>query len=260
MVGCDKWKDGCGKCPQYKSVYPSACIDITHFMWNKKKKWFTNVKNLTLVTPSHWLADLVKLSFLKDYRIKVINNGIDLTIFKPIQSDFKIKHNLNGKYIVLGVSLGWSNRKGLDVFMELSKKLDDRFQIVLVGTDDKIDTILPSGILSIHRTHTVHDLVNIYCSASVFINPTREENFPTVNIESIACGTPVVTFNTGGSPEIIDESCGSVVPRDDIQQLYLEIVRICTDKPYTMENCLKRAAFYDRANTVSNYLKLYEER
>ena len=150
-VGCEKWKTGCHDCEQINR-YPSCSVDRTDKMWNRKKEWFTGVQNLTIVTPSQWLADLVKQSFLKDYPVKVINNGIDLDVFKPTESDFRTKHNLEDKKIILGVASVWEVRKGLDVFIELSKRLDDRYKIVLVGTNDEVDKKLPEGIISIHRT------------------------------------------------------------------------------------------------------------
>ena len=123
MIGCEKWKTGCYDCPQYKE-YPKSIFDNSKFMYRLKKELFTSVKNMTIVTPSEWLASLVKKSYLKDYPVKVINNGIDLNIFKPTESDFRKKYALENKFIVLGVAFGWDKRKGLDVFIELAKRLD----------------------------------------------------------------------------------------------------------------------------------------
>jgi len=255
---CDKWKTGCHDCPQYTN-YPESIVDRTKIMWKLKKSWFTSVHNMTIVTPSQWLAGLVKQSYLKDYPLKTINNGIDLSVFKPTSSDFRERFGLNKKYIVLGVAFGWGKRKGLDVFIDLANKLDKSYQIVLVGTDDEIDKQLPDNILSIHRTHNQTELAEIYSAADVFANPTREENFPTVNIESLACGTPVITFNTGGSPEILDETCGVVVPCDDNDAMLREIIRICENKPFSRELCLKRAEEFDMSEKFKEYVRLYED-
>lgn len=258
MVKCDKWKIGCHDCQQYRE-YPQSLVDNSRFMYRLKKKWFTGVKNMTIVTPSEWLAGLVKESFLKDYPVKVINNGIDLSIFKPTQSDFREKHGIGDRYIVLGVAFGWGKRKGLDVFVELAKRLDPKkYQIVLVGTDDKVDKQLPQNIISIHRTQNQTELAEIYTAADVFANPTREENYPTVNMEAIACGAPVVTFRTGGSPEIPDETCGSVVPCDDIDAMEKEIMRVCETKPYSVAACLERAKSFDKDKKFKEYIELYE--
>lgn len=258
LASCGKWKSGCDNCP--------SCCEYTFFfdrsreLYSKKKKASEGL-DLTIITPSQWLAGLVKQSFFKNYPVKVINNGIDIEIFKPTPADFRAKHGIpNDKYIVLGVAFGWGVRKGLDVFIELSKRLDkEKYQIILVGTDEKIDKQLPSNIISIHRTQNQRELAEIYTAADVFANPTREDNYPTVNMESIACGTPVVTFKTGGSPEMIDETCGSVVMCDDIDAMEKEIIRICTERPYSAEACLERAMRFDRKNCFSKYVELYKQ-
>ncbi len=226
MVKCDRWRTGCHHCPQYRQ-YPQSYVDCTRTMWRRKRKWFTGVENMTVVTPSRWLSGLVKESFLKEYPVKVIHNGIDLDIFKPTESDFREVHGLQNKKLVLGVSFGWSRRKGLDVFLTLAERLDDRYRIVLVGTDREVDKLLPDNILSIHRTQDQKELARIYTAADVFVNPTREENYPTVNLEAVACGTPVITFNTGGSPEMLDERWDAVVARDDVDGMERAIRSLC---------------------------------
>ncbi len=260
MAKCNKWKTGCYDCPSFRE-YPRSKVDRTKEMWKLKKKWFTGVQNLTIVTPSQWLADLVKQSYLKDYPVKVIHNGIDLTVFKPMVSNFREKHNIpKGKIILLGVAFGWGKRKGLDVFIELSKRLDEsRYQIVLVGTDNAVDVQLPNNIISIHRTQNQKELAEIYTAADLFVNPTREENYPTVNMESIACRTPVLTFRTGGSPEILDDACGTAVDCDDINAIEREIIRICEQMPYSQDSFLKKAKEFDMSDRFKEYIDLYEE-
>lgn len=258
IAECVKWKTGCYSCSQYKD-YPKSLFDNSKYMYNLKKKWFTGVKNMTIVTPSEWLAGLVKESYLKDYPVKVINNGIDLNVFKPTESDFRKKYALENKYIVLGVAFGWGKRKGLDVFIELEKRLDkEKYKIVLVGTDDNVDRLLPENIISIHRTQNQTELAEIYTAADIFANPTREENYPTVNMEALACGTPIVTFKTGGSPEMLDETCGAVVAKNGINAMYNEIIRICETKPYSKDDCLKRAESFDKNIKFKEYISLYE--
>lgn len=256
---CEKWKTGCYSCPRYR-LYPYTFVDRTDKMWQLKKEWFTGVKHMTIVTPSKWLCNLVKQSFLSEYNVKVINNGINLDIFKPTESDFREKYSLQDKKIVLGVASGWNDRKGLDVFIELSKRLDgEKYQIVLIGTDDTVDKKLPKNIISIHRTQDQTELAEIYTASDLFVNPTREEVFGLVNVETLACGTPVVTFRTGGSPEIIDDTCGSVVDLNDMEAFEKEIRRICEDKPYSKENCLNRAQRYNMEDKFKEYFELFTE-
>ncbi len=258
MAGCDKWKTGCHHCPQL-SVYPKSFVDDSKRMWNNKKKWFTGIENMTLVTPSRWLADLVRESYLSEYPVKVIHNGIDLSVFKPMESNFREKYNCEDKIILLGVAFDWGRRKGLDVFIELSQRLPEKYRIVLVGTNDKVDKQLPENIISIHKTNNQQELAEIYSAADLFVNPTREDNYPTVNMESIACGTPVLTFRTGGSPEIVDDTCGFVVDCDDVDSMEKEIIRITTEKPFTKEMCVERARLFDMNEKFKEYIKLYED-
>ena len=260
MVNCDKWKTRCYNCPQYKE-YPKSLFDNSKKMYRLKKEWFTGVENLTIVTPSEWLAGLVKQSFLKDYPVKVIHNGIDLNVFKPTESDFRKKYNISReKFILLGVAFGWGKRKGLDVFIELQKRLDkDKYQIVLVGTDDNVDKQLPSSIISIHRTQNQTELAEIYTAADLFVNPTREEVLGMVNIEANACGTPVITFDTGGSPECINEKSGMVVDCDDIDGLQYGIEKICEQDLFSKDDCIEQAKQFDMNKRFQEYIDLYKE-
>ncbi len=257
-IKCDKWKTGCHACPIYKE-YPKSVYDNTALMYRRKKKLFSDIENMRLVTPSAWLKDLVKQSYLKDYPVSVINNGIDLSRFCLTKSNFREEHGLQNKIILLGVAFGWGKRKGLDVFVKLAKVLPEEYQIVLVGTDDAVDAGLPDNVISIHRTQDVSELAQIYSAADLFINPTREDSFPTVNIEALACGTPVLTYCTGGSPEIPDDSCGRVVEKDDFDALVKQIKSICHDKPFTEEACIRRASMFDEKKQLSRYVTLYEE-
>lgn len=254
FVQCDKWKTECNHCPQRRQY--SWFFDKSKYLYHKKRELFLGL-DLTMITPSMWLANLVKTSFLKEYPVHVINNGIDNAIFKPTPSDFRTKYSLEDKYIVLGVALGWGKRKGLDVFIELAKRLDARYQIVLVGTDEKVEKALPDSIISIRRTNSQQELAAIYTAADVFANPTREENFPTVNIEAISCGTPVVTFRTGGSPEMLDETCGRVVDCDDVAAMKSEIVNICESKVLTEADCMTRAKQFTADSKFLEYIELY---
>lgn len=253
MIGCEKWKSGCGECPQKKHY--SWFFDKSKKLYNQKKKLFTGL-NLTIITPSKWLANIVKQTFFKDYEIKVINNGIDLNVFKPTESNFRRENNLESKYIVLGVADGWNKRKGLDAFIELAKILPDKYQIVLVGTNEKIDKLLPKNIISIHKTHSTEELAKIYTASDVFVNCTREETFGMVNIEALACGTPVATFNVGGCIECIDDGCGAVVNKNDIDAMHKKIVGICERERIFEINCITRAKKFDNMKKISEYIFL----
>lgn len=246
IANCDKWKNGCYDCPSFWD-YPYSKCDDSKKMYGLKKKWFTGVNNMTLVTPSKWLADLTRESYLKDYPVQVIYNGINLDIFKPTKSDFRKKYGLEDKVIILGVSFSWGYRKGLDVFMDLAEKLDDKYKIVLVG----IDKVESDKILCISRTANQKELAQIYSAADLLLNPTREDNFPTVNIEALACGTPVFTFDTGGSPEAIDDGCGVIVDKENI----IENIENCQ---LVRENCVNRGKKFSEKEKFMEYVDLYK--
>lgn len=255
MAKCDKWKTGCKKCPQKNQF--SWFFDKSKKLYDKKKELFTGL-NLTIVAPSNYIANMAKQSFFKDYEIKVIHNGIDLDTFKPTESDFREKYNLKDKHIVLGVADTWDKRKGIDDFIELANRLPSDYQIVLVGTNDRIDKLLPQNIISIHRTENVKKLTEIYTVSDVFVNPTLDEAFGMVNIEALACGTSVVTFETGGSPETIDEKCGLVVEENDVDALRKGIIYVCEDKPYFKKDCRLRAINnFEKKLTYQRYIGLY---
>lgn len=254
MIGCDRWKSECNSCPQKKSY--SWIFDRSRELFLKKKQ-ITSGMDLTIVAPSKWIAEQAKQSFFGAYPVKVIYNGIDLSVFKPYESDFRERYSIGSKRLVMGAAIGWGERKGLDVFIELSKRLNDDYKIVLVGTDERTDELLPKNIISIHRTENQTELAKIYSAADVFFNPTREEVLGLTNIEALACATPVVTFDSGGSPETIDPACGAVVDKNDIDSAIREIKRICETRPFSKEACLKRASRFDGKEKFSEYAELY---
>ena len=256
---CNKWEKGCYKCPRYKE-YPISTFDNSKVMYKIKKRCFTGLSNAVLVTPSDWLKSLVEKSFLSDYPVHVINNGIDIDAFSYTESDFRKKHNIENKFVILGVSFGWDNKKGLDVFIELAERLDSkRFQIVLVGTNDKTDELLPVDIISIHKTSDISEMAQIYSTADLLLNPTREEVLGLVNIEANACGTPVLMFNTGGSPECINYKSGCCVECDDIDAMEKQIIYIEKNRPFSSADCRRQAEKFDKREKYKEYIKLYRE-
>ena len=219
FVKCDRWKKMCYDCPQ-KNQYPKSLIrDNSKRNYERKRKAFIGVKNMKIITPSKWLADLVKESFLNEYTVEVRNNKIDYETFKPTKSDFRVRNNLTNKFIILGVASNWDERKGLEDFLKLSKKLDDKYKIVLVGLNEKQLITCKDNILGIQRTNSKKELAEIYTEADVFFNPTYEDTYPTVNLEAEACGTSVITYRTGGSPETLRRSDSIVIEVGDIDRV-----------------------------------------
>ncbi|MPM53104.1 D-inositol-3-phosphate glycosyltransferase [bioreactor metagenome] len=221
FIGCQKWKTGCHRCPQ-KNMYPKTLLlDQSKRNWEEKKTLFTSVKNMTIITPSNWLAGLVKVSFLGKFPVHIIHNGIDLEVFKPTLSTWKKEHGIN-RPIVLACASGWDERKGYSDILKLAGLSTD-YQVVIVGVSERQAKSLPRSIIGIQKTESIQDLVKIYSVADVFINTTYEDTFPTVNLEALACGTSVITYDTGGSPECIDESSGIVVEKRNVQELAKKI-------------------------------------
>lgn len=256
MVKCYKWKTGCYDCPQYK-VYPASYVDKTKVMYSMKKKWFNGINDMKLVTPSNWLAERVADSFMNGYRISVINNGIDLNIFKPTQNNLREHYNLRNKVVLLGVAHSWGKRKGIDIFMELAEMLDDTYQVLLVGlTKEQLDK-LPSNIIGISRTQSQNELAEIYTMADYFINPSREESMGLVTIEALACGTPAIVSNFTAVPEVIDSKSGIIVKKDNAIEYLKAIINNTIE--FKSSDCINRAKQYDMNKKYKEYLALYDE-
>jgi len=257
---CERWKTGCYSCPEKKSYPRSVIFDNSKSNYARKKKAFTGAKNMTLVTPSQWLAGLVKESFLRDYPVQVIPNGIDTEVFKPTPSDFKKRYGLDGKFLILGVANVWGKRKGFDYFLDLSKYLSDDEIIVLVGLSDERIKNLPNNIIGIKRTNSAKELAEIYTAADVFFNPTLEDNYPTVNLEAQACGTYVITFDSGGAKETIisKESGVAIKPcnAEDIMNL-IRVLRSKGRKPANVDSSAKLVISH--RFMVGSYISLYEK-
>ncbi len=251
---CDKWQSKCFNCPMIKE-YPKSFVDNSRWNFNKKKDLFTCLDNIIIVTPSKWLSGLIGKSFMKKYDVRVINNGIDINIFKPTDCAFRKKNNLGDKKIILGVANVWDVRKGLNDFIELSGLIDDDYIIVLVGLTDSQIEKLPHNIIGISRTENQSELAGIYSTADVFFNPTYEDTYPTVNLESISCGTPVVTYETGGSTEIAIRY-GKVVEKGNIRETLTQIEKIINNQ--TFKN-FDRSSLSDKL-MINKYCKLYKER
>ncbi len=226
---CDRWRMGCCHCPQLKTYPMTLGLDFSKRNYADKRRIFTGVNDMQLIVPSEWLATLVKQSFLKAYPVKVVPNKVDSKIFRPTTSNFRERFGLRDKYVVLGVAGVWDEYKGLQDFLKLAESLDSVFTVVLVGVTAKQAKSMPKGVITIQHTDSAAALAEIYSAADVFVNPTHQDNYPTVNLEARACGTPVVTYNVGGSPE----SAGGryIVEENDIGGLVRQIYAITGYQP-----------------------------
>lgn len=258
-IGCEKWRSGCYQCP-LKKGYPTSLFDGSKGNYERKKKVFDSLENLTLIPVSEWLSGLLGESYMSKYPRKVIHNGIDLSVFtshEEIPESLRERQISPNVKIVLGVADGFDKRKGLYDFVELAKRLGPSYQIVLVGVTDGYEA---PGIITLGRTKSQAELVAFYSIASVFVNPTYEDNFPTTNLEALACGSPVITYRTGGSPESIDEKTGEVIEKGDVAALANAIINVCSKgKSYYADACREKAVNnYDKDERFMDYIRLYE--
>lgn len=220
--GCEEWKHSCNRCPQFHNRAVPRLSQRISKSYEIKKKLFTGIREMTLITPSVWLADLLQMSFMKEYKIVVKRNTIDSSVFKPTSSDFRIKNNLNNKVIILGVASPWSERKGLRDFLKLASLLSDEYVVLLVGVSEKQRRHFPSNVMGLLRTDSAKQLAEIYTASDIFLNMTYEDNYPTTNLEAQACGTPAITYRAGGSPESVPKR--NVCEQGDIKAVYEKII------------------------------------
>lgn len=254
-ANCDRWKTGCHHCSQ-KNMYPSGYIfDNSRLNFEKKRQLFTSVQNMTLVTPSKWLSRLAHSSFLGKYPIKVIQNGIDLSVFKPIYGDFRERYELQDKTIILGVASVWDKRKGLDDFLELAELINDQMRIVLVGVSKKQIKRFPKNIIGVERTNNIRELSEIYTAADVFVNPSKEETMGLTTVEAMACGTPVVVSNLTAVPEIVTDDCGIIVEKLTPENIKNAVEKILKAKL----NPRNVAQMYDKMEQYLKYVALYRD-
>ena len=262
-IDCDKWQTGCEHCPQHLQSYPYSITDNSRENYKRKKAAFTYVENMTIVTPSKWLAGKVKLSYFSRYPIDIIPNGIDTDMFRALGNN-GMSAVKDHRHIILGVANVWTDRKGLKYFEQLADIIDDSYVIYIVGVNSNqlryFNKRYAGRIQGITHTESINDLVNLYNNALCYVNLTLEDNFPTTNLEALACGTPVITFRTGGSPESIDEgTCGYVVDKGRVDLVYEKIELILSKgKEWYSENCRNKALQYSKGKRFGEYIELYD--
>lgn len=262
---CEKWMVECRNCPLTKGYPSSYMIDKSKRHYHRKRDCFTSLPDLHIVTVSKWLENIVRNSYLKNYDIRHIYNGIDLSVFRPkeIYGDKIIDQlSLSEKKMILGVANVWDDRKGLLDFYRLREKLDNNYLIILVGLNEKQRKKLPCGIVGMGRANSIHQLAEIYSMADVFVNPSIAETFGMTTAEALSCGTPVIVYNATASPELVDEHTGAVVPVGNIQKMADAIVSLCNSECYSTisETCRKRAEImFNKHDRFQEYINLYEE-
>ena len=274
---CDKWCSdiGCFDCPE-KNEYPASYMrDASKSNFALKKEHFTGIPDLHLVTPSEWLKKAVSRSFLSDYPIQVINTGIDLDIFRPeTGNDLKEKYDIGDRTLLLGVANPWRETKGMYDFAELyellEKEYPGKYAVAMIGLKPSQMDRLPEGIIKITHTDSVSELVRWYSSSDIYVNLTYGDTFPTTNIEALACGTPVISYNAGGSGEIVTEDTGAVIEKGNIDEALKAVLEIrekleqdkaeASAEGKTMQECCtSRASHYAKRDKYKEYYDLYQK-
>lgn len=254
---CEKWKTECGQCPHLRDYPKSLFFDFTKKMFNDKKKLLSDFENLTIITPSQWLADRVKQSFLGDKDIQVIHNGVDTeNVFYPRSFDhLKKKHHLTNEKIVLAVAPDlMSKNKGGRCVVELAERMrDENVKFILIGVED-LNEKFPDNVIVLGRTDNQIELAEYYSMADVFVICSERENFPTTCIEAICCGTPVCGFDTGGTKETMPNNYENFSQYGDLDILKVSILK-------NFKRTLKINLFYYKYSIYdmyAKYLKIYE--
>ena len=263
-AGCNKWQTGCGHCPQKKEFPASYFSDRSHRNWLDKKTAFTSMPldKLTIVPVSDWIREEMRRSILKDYHFQVIHNGINTEVFDVYDATaVRQQYSLGDKHIFLGVASIWSREKGLADFIKMSELIGQDEVIVLVGIKPEDMKLLPKNVVAIARTENIHQLAELYSAADVFINPTWQDNYPTVNLEAIACGTPVVTYRTGGSIEAITDTTGFIVEQGDVAGLVDAARCIIRRGKEAYRNVCRQYAVanFRKEDRYADYLNLYRQ-
>lgn len=263
-VGCNKWMTQCEKCPQLSSFPASMLVDSSSRNFNDKRRLFTSVDDMTIVTVSDWMREEMSRSFLKDCQFKVVHNGVDLNVFNvgADSSEVRERYGLGDKHLILGVTSIWCKEKGWDDFMELATMINEDEAIVLVGVTQEQMRKLPHNVTGIPRTENVAQLAALYSAATALVNPTWQDNYPTVNLESIACGTPVITYRTGGSVESVCEDTGYVVEQGDVEGLLAAFRKIKeAGKQTYVGRCRNYAVrYFGKNDRYQEYMALYQDK
>lgn len=257
--GCERWKTGCHDCPQQRGYPVCVGLDGSRRNYRAKKRLFAPLENLTFVAPCEWMTGPLKASFLGGHPVRVIPNGVDRAVFHPTQSDLRARYHLEHRRIALAVASEWDERKGLRYLIDAAGRMGESCRFVVIGLEPQQIAQLPSTMLGIERTRDAGELAAWYTAADCLVNPTMEDNMPMVNLEALACGTPVAVFRTGGCPEAVTEACGRVVEQQDVAGLCAAVQELCAAKPAMTTACLERAALFDARAAFRAYLSLYKE-
>ena len=258
---CEKYITGCGKCPRLREYPKTAFFDHTARMYEEKKMLLAK-QNMLLASPSVWLAEKAKKSFLYQRNIRIVRNGIDSeAMFCPREyAHLKKLHGLENEKVVLAVAPSFisDERKGARHFIELARRMKDSgFRFIMIGVDGEVPD-LPSNIIALGRTENQAELAEYYSMADCFVICSDMENLPTTCLEAVCCGTPVVGFDVGGTAETAPAPIGSFCAYGDLEALE-KALRTMLNNPPAQEAFEEYRKRYSSEYMYEEYLKLYKE-
>lgn len=258
-VGCDKWQKSCGNCPRLKQEQASLFFDNTSKVLKDKIKHLNSIPNLTIVGCSHWITEELKKSHLKPNKIEVIYNGVDTKIFTPHKSDFRDKNSIGNQFLIMGMADKWCTDKNKEIVQQIiQNNLDSKIVIVGCKESQKEEFKNVRNVIALGYITDRKELSDIYAASDVFVNLTHADTLPTVNMESICCGTPVITFDCCGSPELVDGDSGYIIKENDSRAL-LERLDMLRNKALQF-NVLEKQKKFDKDTCYQRYLDIYKNK
>lgn len=257
---CVRWQSECGNCPQKRSYPSSWLFDFSKRMQRQKKRAFDGFAHLAIVTPSNWLAKRVRQSFLRDKSVCSIPNGIDTGIFKPRDSSgLAASYGLADCPTVLHVTANFEDPNKGGRFVRMAAKRLPEIRFLIVGNHKPVNDC-PPNVVVVGRVENPDILAQFYSFADLSLITSYRETFPTVCLESLCCGTPVVGFRGGGTVETAPDGYGLFVPFGDLDALEEALRRCLSGELRSKEEC---AAFglaqYAKERMCRDYLQMYSE-
>ena len=258
-VGCNKWLQKCGNCPRRYEEFPALLYDSSAVQLRDRKKLFGEIKNLTAVGVSKWIVDEAQKNVFRNARCVAIHNGIDTDFFHPAESDFRKKHNLEEKYVILAPANKWFLDVNRETFDYFASHLTDDMRMVFIGNGVD-ESRLTDKMINLGFVSSRAEIRAIYAACDVMANCTREESLSLLNVEVQACGTPVVTYSNTGVKETVDGKCGFAVENGNPEEMWKHVYRILIKgKAHFSADCIDWVKQeFDKEDNYNKYIMLYK--
>ena len=258
---CSKWKESCGNCPKKMQDTPALLKDNSAKILEDRKKYFGNIKKLSVVGVSRWMAAEGEKTIFKGRDVRTIYNGIDTEFFVPTPSDFRKKHNLEDKFLILAPANKWFLPINKKTFDFVSQNLPEDAVIVMLGCTEGQKQGLPKNVIALDYIRDRDELRKVYSACDVFANCTREESLSLINVEVQGCGTPVVTYRNTGAQETVDNKCSFSVESGNEKEFLKAILNVkAKGKESFSKDCVNWVKEnFDRDENYLKYISLYNE-